>query len=73
MSMNFLKCEECVEWQLKVQTQSVEIVGLQTEKSLLEEQVQEMIEAHIKITKTDGKAYCPDIRMMFLTEVLLGL
>ena len=62
VSMNFFRCEECVEWLLKVQEQGVEIVGLQTEKSLLEEQVQEMSEAHVKITKTDGKAYCPDIQ-----------
>ena len=34
VSMNFSRCEECVELQLKVQEQSVEIVGLQTEKSL---------------------------------------
>ena len=70
MSMNFLKCEECVEWQLKVQEQSVEIVGLQTEKSMLEEQVQEMNEAHVNINKTDGKAYCPDIRMMVYDAIV---
>ena len=40
------------------------------QKSLLEEQVQELTEAHVNITKTDGKAYCPDIRMMVYDAIV---
>ena len=70
VSKNFFRCEECVEWQLKFQEQSIEIVGLQTEKCLLAEQVQEMTQAHVKTTKADGKSYCPDIRMMVYDAIV---
>ncbi len=44
---------------------------LTTEKSLIEEQLwRKLTEAHIKITKTDGKAYFLDIRMMVYDAIV---